>query len=322
MSSGHPQAPRVAILILNYNGLEVTLKTLESMAQLDYEASDVYVIDNGCTDDSVPTIEERFPEVRQLHVSPNKGISWGLNHGIQHALENGYDYLLLCNNDIEVAPDMLTEMIKLAETDETIGCVGPKSFYYFDRDRLWSTGGRLRFRESITKERGDGELDHGQYDRDEEMDYINGCAMLVRGTAAADVGFWDPVYFLGIEDADYCVRLKRAGYRCMYAHRARLWHMISHSIGVYTPGRTFHTGRSSAIFVRKYARWFEKASVVIWLGGALPWAWLRELKRGNQAAATSKLKGFLQGLRTELSPIPGRYPLAEPPTVSVDPTKP
>ncbi|MEM7504917.1 MAG: glycosyltransferase family 2 protein, partial [Pseudomonadota bacterium] len=233
MTSPGSSAPTVAVLILNYNGRDVTLQTLESMTTGDYRAATVFVIDNGCTDDSVASIETQFPEVRQLHVRPNKGISWGLNHGIQHALENGFDYLLLCNNDIEVAPDMISRMVEVAEADPKIGCVGPKSYYYSDRERLWSAGGMLRFRESITRERGDGELDQGQFDRDEEVDYINGCAMLVRAEAAQTVGFWDPVYFLGVEDADYCVRLKDAGYRCVYAHRARLWHMISHSIGVY-----------------------------------------------------------------------------------------
>ncbi len=299
--------PSVAVLILNYNGRDVTLQTLESMLCSEYPAATFFVIDNGCTDDSVASIEQRFPSVRQLHVSPNRGISWGLNHGIQVALDERFDYLLLCNNDIEVATDMISQMVRVAEADPTVGCVGPKSYYYFDRERLWSAGGMLRFRESITRERGDGEIDRGQFDLDEEVDYINGCAMLVRSEAARAVGFWDPVYFLGIEDADYCVRLKRAGYRCVYAHRARLWHMISHSIGVYTPGRTFHTGRSSAIFVRKYARWFEWLSVLAWLGAAIPAAWLRELRRGNQAAATSKLKGFVEGLRVELAPIPEHY---------------
>ena len=98
-----PKSPSVAMLILNYNGRDVTLQTLESVLCMDYDNVRVYVIDNGCTDDSVTAIEERFPEVRQLHVRPNQGISWGLNHGIQHALEAGYDYLLLCNNDISVS---------------------------------------------------------------------------------------------------------------------------------------------------------------------------------------------------------------------------
>ena len=310
MSQRDASPPRVAALVLNYNGRDVTLKTLASMLQSDYEGLSVFVVDNGCTDDSVAAVAKHFPQVTQLHVHPNRGISWGLNHGIQYALEQGFDYLLLCNNDIEVAPDMVTEMVAVAESDESVGCVGPKSYYHSDPQRLWSAGGRLRFRESITKERGDGEIDRGQYDEDGEVDYVNGCAMLVRRQAALQAGYWDPVYFLGIEDADFCVRMKREGFRCVYAHRARLWHMISHSLGVYTPGRTFHTGRSSAIFARKYARWFDWLSVGFWLALAIPFAFVRELRRGNQAAALSKLRGFWEGLRVELPPIPQNYPLS------------
>ncbi len=299
--------PRVAGIVLNYNGRDVTLLTLDSLLELDYAALDLVVVDNGSTDDSFEVISSKHPGVRQLRVASNHGISWGLNHGIQWAVDAGYDYVLLMNNDIEVEPSMLSEMVGLAETDPRIGCVGPKSYYYSDRERLWSAGGRLRFRESVTRERGDGEFDRGQYDRDESVPYINGCAMLVRREVFETIGFWDPVYYLGVEDADFCVRMRRAGYRCMYAHRARLWHMISHSIGVYKPSRTFHTGRSTAIFLRKYAKPGNWLTAVGALALSAPLAALRELPKGNQAAVFAKLKGFREGLKTELPPIPERY---------------
>ena len=300
--------PSVAALVLNYNGCEVTLESLESLVELDYSELEIVVIDNGSTDDSWDRIADAFPDLLQLQVAENQGISWGLNHGLQWALEHGFDYVLILNNDIEVAPTMLSEMIAVAESDESIGCVGPKSYYYFDRQRLWSVGGRLRFRHAITRERGDGEIDRGQYERDLEVDYVNGCAMLVRRAALEQAGYWDPSYFLGIEDADFCVRVKRAGYSCWYAHRALLWHKISHSLGVYTPFRTFHTGRSSAIFVRKFARPHQWLLTLLFLAAAIPAAFVRELPRGNQGAALAKLRGFVAGLRADLQPIPARYP--------------
>jgi GT2 family glycosyltransferase len=301
--------PRVAGLVLNYNGCEVTLLTLESLLRLDYPALDLVVIDNGSTDNSRAAITARFPSVRQLPVAENRGISWGINHGLRWALEQRYDYVLIMNNDIEVAPDLLSRLVECAQSDPAIGCVGPKAYYYYDRERLWSAGGLLRFRESVTRERGDRELDRGQYDRDEEVPYVNGCAMLVRREALERTGLWDPVYYVGVEDADWCVRMKRAGFRCYYAHRARLWHMISHSLGVYRPSRTFHTGRSSAIFLRKYASPAQWASALAWLAAAVVAAYVRELPRRNQGAATAKLRGFLTGLRVELAPIP------EPPAI-------
>ncbi len=294
--------------MLNYNGAEVALETLESLCQLDYPRFDPIVIDNGSTDDSYARISERYPEILQLRVRTNRGISWGLNHGIQHALDRGYDYVLLMNNDIEVERSLLDELVAAAEADPSLGCVGPKCYYFSDRQRIWSAGGILRWRESITRERGDGELDCGQYDRDQRVDYINGCAVLIRRAALEATGFWDPVYYLGVEDADFCTRMKRQGWHCGYVHRARLWHKIAHSLGVYKPARTFHTGRSGAIYLRKFATPSQWARSLLFLGLAIPAAFVRELPRGNQGAAIAKLRGFAAGLGTTLEPIPDRYP--------------
>lgn len=296
--------PKVAALVLNYNGLEVTLQTLESLLAMDYGRCEIVVVDNGSTDGSWDAVAKAFPQVEQVRVEENQGISYGMNFGLRWVLERDHDYALILNNDIEVAPDMLTEMIKVAESDESIGCVGPKSYYYYDRERIWSAGGILRFKESVTRERGDGALDKGQFDRDQEVDYVNGCAMLVRRAALEKTGLWDPTYFLCVEDADWCVRMKRHGYRCYYAHRAKLWHMISQSTGAYKPGRTFQAGRSTAIFVRRYAKPWQWLSFLFFIAGALPAAWVRELFKGNQAAAVAKLRGIVTGLRQPLEAPP------------------
>lgn len=303
--------PRVMALVLNYNGLEVTLKTLESLCALDYSEIDLVVVDNGSTDGSWQAVAERFPTVEQIKVPDNRGISHGMNFGLRHGVRGGYDYVLVLNNDIEVAPDMVGEMVNVAETSPTIGAVGPKAFYYWDRDRLWSAGGLIRFKESVTRERGDGELDQGQYDRDEEVPYVNGCAMLVRRQALIDTGLWDSTFYLGVEDADWCMRMKQQGYTCWYAHRAVLWHMISQSTGVYKPGRTFHTGRSTALFVRKFAGPLQWLTFCLFTLVALPLAWLRELPKGNAQAAVSKLKGILEGMRVPLGTRDLSFPVED-----------
>lgn len=302
-------APRVAAIVLNYNGKDVTLQSLESLSAMTYGAFDLLVVDNGSTDGSWEAIEEAFPQVTQVKVENNQGISYGMNHGLRWALERDYAYVLILNNDIEVDPDMLTEMVAVAESDPKIGAVGPKAYYFWEREMIWSVGGILRFKESVTNERGNGAIDRGQFDRDQEVDYVNGCAMLVRRDALERTGPWDPTYFVGVEDADWCVRMKRLGYRCHYAHRARLWHMISHSTGSYTPFRTFQSGRSTAIFVRRYANPWQWCTFLLFITAAIPAAFVRELFKGNQKAAISKAKGVLEGLRV---------PLGEPPKFAGD----
>lgn len=297
--------PRVAAIVLNYNGRELALASLASLARVDYPALELLHVDNGSTDGSSAAIAAALPAVRQLRTEVNLGISGGLNLGIRWAMRGGFDFLLLCNNDIEADPGLVAELVAVAGRSPSIGCVGPKTyFYYGDRRRIWAAGGRLRFHEAVTLERGMGQLDRGQFDRDEEVGYVNGCCMLIRRAAMAATGLWDPAYQVSVEDADWCERMKRAGFSCWYAHRARLWHMVSPTTGGYTPGRTFRTARSTAIFVRKYASLRQWASYLAWTAAALPAAFLRELPRGNQRAVLAKLRGMLAGLAEPLPPVP------------------
>jgi GT2 family glycosyltransferase len=297
--------PRVAAIVLNYNGREVTLQALASLVAMDYPACDLIVVDNGSSDGSYEAVAAAFPRVVQVRTEENLGPAGGANLGMRRALAGGCDYLLILNNDIEVASDFVSRLVEVAESAPEVGIVGPKGYFYWDRERIWSAGGRLPFREAATKERGFRQLDRGQFDRDAEVDYVNGCAMLVKREVVETVGLWDPIYHLSVEDADFCMRAKRAGYRCFYAHRARLWHMVSTSTGGYRAGKTFQTGRSTAIFFRRHATAAQKLKASVWVVGSLPFAFLRELARGNQGAVIAKARGFLAGLRTPLAPPPG-----------------
>lgn len=301
--------PSLAAIVLNYNGRDLTLQTVESLLGLTHADTEIVVVDNGSTDDSHQAVPAAFPEVTPLRLEENRGISPGINLGIRYAMRTGHDYLLILNNDIEVHPEMATELLAVLESDPGIGCVGPKTYYHAERNRLWSAGGIIRFRESVTRERGMGEIDHGQYDRTEEVDYVNGCAMLVPRRVVERIGLWDPVYFLGVEDADWCMRMKRAGLHCWFAHRALLWHMVSPTTGGYTPGRTFHTGRSTALFVRRFGTRAQRLAFWLSLAVAIPAAYLRELPRGNQAAAVAKLRGAREGWRVPLGTPPAWDPV-------------
>ena len=97
--------PQVLAIVLNYNGREITLSTVASLLALDYPGLDILVVDNGSTDGSDAAIAEAFPSVRRLRTEVNLGISGGLNLGFRVGLDEGWDYLMPMNNDIEVAKD-------------------------------------------------------------------------------------------------------------------------------------------------------------------------------------------------------------------------
>ncbi len=296
--------PSVCAIVLNYNGKDVTRKTLASLVQVDYPAMKIVVVDNGSDDGSRQAVEQAYPEIQQLRKQINEGVAAGMNVGIEHALKHGFDYLLILNNDIEVTPDMVTRLVEELEHRPQFGCAGPKCYYYWDRDRIWSAGGFLRFREAITQERGMGEIDQGQFDRTEEVDYINGCAILISRQVMVEVGPMDPSYVVGVEDADWCARMKKAGYRCLYVANAQLWHMVSHTTGGYKSGKTFQTGRSTAIFVRRHGSTIQKLQFWLFAIAAIPIAFVRELPQRNHRAALAKARGYWSGWRTPLLPTP------------------
>jgi GT2 family glycosyltransferase len=301
-----PSPPSVAAIVLNYNGREITLEAIESLLAMTYENFEVLHIDNGSTDGSFEAVGAAFPQVVNLRVETNRGAARGLNFGFKQAYDRGYDYLMIMNNDIGVEPDMLTEMMKVAESDASIGAVQPKMYFYWDKERLWSAGGLLKFYLAPTRERGMGELDRGQYDRTEEVEYVNGVALLTPRRVLEEVGLIDPVFNLAGEDADWCMRLRHKGYKAFYAHRGVLYHMVSHTTGSYVPRRTFWTGRSLALFVRRYASPAQWVAFFALTFAALPIAFLRELPKGNARAVVEKARGIFAGLRD---------PLGEPPAL-------
>ncbi len=304
--SDNRSAPRVLGVVLNFDGRDLTLQTLASLVASSYPALDLLVVDNGSSDGSDAAVAAQFPMVRRIRTEVNLGISGGLNLGFELGLAEGYDYLMPMNNDIEVDPTMVDELVRLAETKPEAGAVGPKCYYYFgDRNRIWSAGGRLRFHEAVTLERGMGAIDRGQFERDERVGYVNGACMLIRARAMRETGLWDPIYQVSVEDADWCERAKRAGWECWYAPRARLWHMVSPTTGGYRASRTYRTGRSTAIFVRRFAGPFDWLSWWFWTALALPAAFVRELPGRNTAAVLAKVRGILAGLRLALPPSPG-----------------
>jgi GT2 family glycosyltransferase len=294
----------VAAVVVHFNGEDVSRLALASLSRVATPGVEWVLLDNGSTDGSGERLRAAFPSWTHVRVEPNAGASAGYAHALAWAVERGFDYALLLNNDLEVDAGFLDEMLAVAARDPRIGCVGPKTYYHGDRPYLWSAGGRLRYREAVTVERGMGQRDRGQFDRDEEVGYVNGAAILVRREAALAAGNWDPFYFICVDDADFCTRVRRAGFTCWYAHRAIVDHMVSRTTGGYTAGRNFRLGRSTAIYVRRYASATQKLSFFFWASVAAFAAALRELPRGNVAAVVAKLRGIRAGLREPLPSAP------------------
>jgi GT2 family glycosyltransferase len=240
-----------------------------------------------------------------LETGANLGFAGGNEVGIRRALEDPeVGWILLLNTDVDVDPEFLQPLLE-ACGDPAVGAAGPKIFYADPADRLWAAGGRLRLRETVTQEFGRGELDGPRWSQPRDVTYLTTCCLLVPRDAMEAVGPLDPAYFINVDDADWCRRALDAGYRLRYEPASVLWHKVAASTaGSYTPLKTFHTGRSNAIYVRRHEGLGGVLAFLLANLVTLPAAALRELFGGNLKAVASKARGVLRGLRDPLPPVP------------------
>lgn len=299
---------RIAVVLINWNGAGDTLATLDSLDGV--QGLDLWplVVDNGSTDDSVARLRQRRPDLEVVETGRNLGFAGGNEVGIHRALEDpSTGWVLLLNTDVEVDAGFLPPLLE-ACSDPTVGAAGPMIFYAQPADRLWAAGGRLRWRETVTEEFGRGETGGPPWDRPRDVSYLTTCCLLVPRDVMERVGPLDPVYFINVDDADWCRRALDAGYRLRYEPASRIWHKVAASTaGSYTPLKTFHTGRSNAIYVRRHGGPLALAAFVAANLLMLPAAALRELPRGNLRSVLSKARGVLRGLFDPLPPPPAPW---------------
>lgn len=160
-----------------------------------------------------------------IHSGRNLGFSDGNNIGIKYALSKGdLDYVWILNNDTVIDKNALEEMVKLAESNKKIGMVGSKLLYYYNQDTIQEVYGEVNWKDN-GKGIGTGEQDDGQWDRNIEVKgRIMGASILVKNQVIHQIGILDDNYFMEYEDADWCMRAIRAGWKIFYCYKSKIWH--------------------------------------------------------------------------------------------------
>jgi hypothetical protein len=257
--------PLVFIIIVNWNGRDITLDCLDSLSRISHRNTRTVVVDNASTDGSVDAIRSRFPAVVVLKMKSNLRFAGGTNAGIRYGLEHGAEMFLLLNNDTIVDPEFLSRMVNCMTSTTSIGMVGPKIYYHDNPTRIWFAGGRLSMWTGTMKHVGIREIDSGQFDTQKQIEYTTGCCILMKREIVERVGLLDESYAMYTEDADWSMRVRRAGFTIIYEPKAKIWHKLSVSAGGHL---SFFKMRNKFLsnlrFVARYAAWYH------WL--VFPWA--------------------------------------------------
>ncbi len=201
-----------AIIILNWNGADDTLKCLQSLAEAKGEFV-VYVVDNGSSDDSVSRIRSWIDEqccvnVRLLPFDRNYGFACGNNKGLEVAREMAPDSYLLLNNDTEVMPDFLERLHAFSGAHPQYRALTPKINYFYDKHRIWNCGGKLRFgfRRYHYAGRYDSDVKENEYI---PISFVTGCALFFYPDLLDRNGhLLTERFFFGEEDFEFSLRMR------------------------------------------------------------------------------------------------------------------
>jgi len=251
----HVDEPPVHAIVVNWNGRPLLEPCLRTLLGSRYPRLSVLVVDNASTDGSQDLVRNGFPEVGLIENEENLGYAAGANAGIRRVLEDGEGYVLLMNNDVEIAPDAVSALVAAALEHPRAAFVGPMIYYHDRPDVIWSAGGAVSFWSGGIRHLGIRERDAGQFGGVREVDYVTACAVLASTAALREIGLMDTGYFMYNEDTDWCVRARRCGYGVLVAPGARVWHRVSMSSGGgLTPYKIYHRFLSTFRFFSRHAR--------------------------------------------------------------------
>lgn len=247
-------APKIIVATLTWNQKKEVLACLATLVRLDYPNYEIVVVDNHSSDGTFEAVREQYPHVHVVRHTENLGCAEGVNAEIRYALQAGADYLLIIANDATTEPTTLSELVRVAERDPQIGLVHPKVYYSSDPKKIWyARGARMDWSRGRFIGFIQNVEDDGSFDQEEAIDFFPGGFSLVRMGAVKKVGFLDPYYFIFFDDADWALRIHRAGYSAHYAPRARAWHKPSSSVGIESESFYYYRTRNRLFFVTRYA---------------------------------------------------------------------
>jgi GT2 family glycosyltransferase len=254
--------PVVSIVIVNWNTRDILRQCLVSISQETALEHEIIVVDNASSDGSQGVVRSEFPGVTLIENETNKGFAAANNQGL--AISNG-NRILLLNPDTIVLESAIDRMVAWLDAHPSVGCVGCQ--VWEDERTIQRTGfsdpgplnlalvefgiQRLAPRHHLI-----GRPEYGGWDRRDErdVDVVSGMFMLLPRAVFEQIGYLDEAFFVYSEEADWCRRIREAGWRCVYAPEARILHLDggSKSTSQIRSRMYVQMQKSKMIYLRKY----------------------------------------------------------------------
>jgi hypothetical protein len=246
---------KVAVVILNWNGSEMLRKFLPSV--ISYSALsgvDVYVADNGSTDNSLAVLNEEFPSVKQVVLKENNGFADGYNKALAQIEA---EYYVLLNSDVEVTEHWLEPMITYLDAHPEVAACQPKILSWRQKDYFeyaGACGGYIdHFGYPFCRGRimGVVEKDNGQYNDIIPVFWATGASLFIRSADYWNVGGLDGRFFAHMEEIDLCWRLRSRGRGLVCVPQSVVYHVGGATLKKENPRKTFLNFRNNLLMLYK-----------------------------------------------------------------------
>lgn len=243
-------------MVVNWNRAEMLRESLQSLhGQVDLEGRlwplSIIVVDNGSTDGSQAMVRTEFPAVLLLENTKNLGFCAANNQGIRAAAG---ERIALLNNDAAADPHWIQHLQAAFAVAPDIGMAASKIVAWDDPERIDKTG-HLIFPDGQNRGRGTGERDRGQFEKQEEVLWPDGCAAMYRKSMLDQIGEFDEDLFAYGDDAELGLRARIAGWRCLYMPGAVVRHRRGSTMGQGNPERVRLIERNRILLAAKLFPW-------------------------------------------------------------------
>lgn len=268
---------KVGIIIVTYNNahdVEGCLAGLKKLSQKNC-STEIRVVDNNSSDGTVKAVKDKFPDISVTALSENKGLAKANNFAVKEYLAAGKEYILILNPDTMASLNLVDDLVGFMQKNPGVGICGPKIYfapgYEYHKERyskaqlgkvFWYAGGIIDWKNILSSHFGVDEVDEGQFETGRETDFVSGCAMFVSRKVFEKIGFLDENLGMYLEDVDFSVRVKRAGFGVFYAPIKAVWHKNAQSSGVGSLTQDYYTTRNRLYFAVKYAKARAKLAVI------------------------------------------------------------
>lgn len=248
--------PLVSIIILTWNQTPVTCEFLESTRKLTYKNYELLVCDMGSETDPSSEINARnFPNTRVLRSDVNLGFSGGNNWGMRDAKG---EFIFIVNNDTEVTPTLIEDLLEPFYEDVSIGVTCPKIRFHHHPDVIQYAGfNPINVFTGRTTAVGTMEVDKGQHDKPGFTYGAHACAMMVKREVIEKVGMFPEKFFIYYEEWDWSLRIIRAGYRIFYQAKGLIYHKESITMGKKSAIKVYYHTRNRILFMRRNTNLFQ-----------------------------------------------------------------